>query len=155
MANYGHYKKPSGAKTFDGGDNWEDYKANFERRGRSVLPTTTRVQTLGCCHWCTTSSVPRVPQVSPPGVVKNQAKVDIRAEEIANWDELDIIARHAIAYTLTDQKNAVMRNAKTAKAAWDILKAGAEGRPGGSATQALYSLIDMRQEHFKCMMDYI
>ena len=141
-------KRPAGVRTYEGADNWEDYRTEFARFAK-VVPRKGNFSL-----WGVISGTEPKPQPVAPGP-RNANQVEAREQEIRDWEDQDALGLHWISCTVHEKKRHVIRNAASSNDAWTTLQAGSDAQSGSTVINNFFKLYKMRQEDFNSMQDYI
>jgi hypothetical protein len=118
-------KRPAGVRTYEGADNWEDYRTEFSRFAK-VVPRKGNF-TL----WGVISGAEAKPEPIR-AVGRNGDAVAERNAELADWESQDALGLHWISCTVHEKKRHVIRNAASSHEAWTTLQAGADAQSGST-----------------------
>ena len=112
-------KRPDGVRIYNG-ENWEDYKVEFQRYLRTVH--TERNYT----YWDVITGTPagRKPVPAPEGEADAAAN-----RAIQDWETIDADAYQLISCVCEDSIRAMFRLCLTAHDAWKKLESGAASQP--------------------------
>ena len=141
-------KRPVGVRTYEGAENWEDYRTEFMRFAR-VVPRKGDYSLWGVISGTEAKPAPLQARSN------NEERVAARNTEIRNWEDQDALGLHYISCTIAEKKRHVIRNAATSHAAWTTLQAGADDQSGSTVINNFFKLYRMRQDDFSSMQDYI
>ena len=89
------HKRPAGVRTYEGADNWEDYRTEFMRFAR-VVPRKGDYSL-----WDVVSGVEERPEEIEEER-GNGDDVAARFEEIQNWEDQDALGLHYISCTVSE-----------------------------------------------------
>ena len=99
------HRRPVGVRTYEGADNWEDYRTKFSRFAR-VVPRKGLFTLWGVIS----GADPRPEALGPDS---SPEEFQERAIEVNDWEDQDAIGLHYISCTVHEKKRHVIRNAQS------------------------------------------